>query len=235
MARTMMSGGFRPPPPFTKNILLGLVGLYILELVGNSWARFDLKDLGWHSDIQFEIWQPLTCYLVQGKTPIGALFSILMVYFFFPTVQRSYGKKGILKMCAMTIGCSTLLTALFVVIGAIVPSSDPFMGILPFVTAAIVVFGLTQPNAQILVFFILPIQAAWIAWGSGLLALLNFLAFRSIDASMVCGGCLGGYLFIHQIRHGSFRKMFIHWNHKRRHKRLSKLTVLDGGKDDVWH
>ncbi|MBM74990.1 MAG: hypothetical protein CMK59_06295 [Proteobacteria bacterium] len=236
MARTMLSGGFPPPPPFTKNILIGLIGLYIIELLGNSWVDIPLVNiLGWWPGAQFEIWQPLTCYLIQGKTPLSALLSILMVYFFFPTVQRRYGKNGLLKMCSLSIGCSTLLSAIFIVTGAILPSQGPFMGILSFVTAAIVVFGLTQPNAQILLFFILPIKAAWIAWGSGLLTLLNFLAFRSLEASMICGGWLGGYLFVYQMKHGSFRKIFVHWNHKRRHKRLSKFTVIDGGKNDTWH
>ena len=108
------------------------------------------------------------------------------------------------------------------------------MGISPFVTAMIVVFGLYNPRA-IIYLLIIPVQAAWIAWGSGLFALLSFLANRTLDSSLWLGGWIAGYAFIESQPGGVIRRFFIRQKHKRTHDRLNKFKVYKGGKDDTIH
>lgn len=243
MPRTMMSSGFPPPPPFTRNILLFLLGLYILELLLQSWFGIPVYMLGWHPDVNFALYQPFTCYLVQGQKPINMLFSLLMVYFFFPSVQRGFGKSGLIRLLQLTVGIGTFFGALMVISGA-VSQQTPFMGLAPFITAALVVFGLNNPRATILLFFIIPIQAAWIAWGTGILALLNFLFGRSLESAMICSGWLSGYLYMQSKGNINLRSIYTKYKHKQTQKRIRKFKVLDGGKKqpsknkrprDDWH
>ena len=243
MPRTMSSSGFPPPPPFTRNILLGLLVLYIFELLLQSWIGFPIDVLGWHPNSNFALYQPLTCYLVQGQRPLSVLFSLLMVYFFFPTVQQSFGKSGLLRLIYLTVSVGVFWGAIMVVSGA-VSQPHPFMGIAPFITAALVVFGLTNPRATILLFFIIPIQAAWIAWGTGLLAFLNFLFGRSLESAMICSGWISGFLYMQTKGHFNIRSLYTQYKHKQTQKRIRNFRVIDGGNKtkskqkrprDDWH
>jgi hypothetical protein len=235
MPRVMSSGGFQPPPPFTKSLLMLLLGLYVVELIASSWLGIPLSQLlGWHPGVGFELWQPITCFFIQGGSPISAMLNLLMVYFFIPPIQMSFGRKGVIRLAAITVGISIFFCSLAIVTGAI-NASIPFMGIDPFITAAIVVFGLTRPKAQILIFFVLPIQAAWIAWGTGLLASLNFLFSRDIGSAMWLGGWLGGYLFMRLPKKGGMSSILTHLRHSRTQQKLRKFTVIDGGADDTYH
>ena len=243
MPRTMMSSGFPPPPPFTRNVLLGLLGLYVLELLLQSWLQIPVQMLGWYPNANFALYQPITCYLVQGQQPISVLFSLLMVYFFFPTVQKGFGKKGLIRLIQFTVAIGTFWGALMIVSGAVVQST-PFMGISSFITAALVVFGLNNPRATILLFFIVPIQAAWIAWGTGLLALLNFLFGRSLESAMICSGWLSGFFFMKTKGRIGIKSLYTQFKHKQTQKRIRNFRVLDGGKKkttkqknprDDWH
>ena len=243
MPTTMMSSGFPPPPKFTKNILIGLLGLYVVELLLQSWIGFPTQLLGWHPSSNFELYQPFTCYLVQGQQPLNVMMSLLMVYFFFPSVQKGYGKKGLIKLLQFTFGIGTFWGALMIVSGAVAQTS-PFMGLSPFITASLVVFGLKNPRATILLFFILPIQAAWIAWGTGLFALLNFLFGRTLGAAMICGGWLSGFLFMKARGKIGLKSLYKQFTRKRRKKKISQFRVIDGGKRrskkkknprDDWH
>ena len=94
-----------------------------------------------------------------------------------------------------------------------------------------------------MLFFIIPIQAAWIAWGTGLLALLNFLFGRSLESAMICSGWLSGYLFMQNRGKINIRAFYTQYKHRQTQKRIRKFKVLDGGKknnnkkppSDEWH
>ena len=165
-----------------------------MELLLQSWIGFPTEILGWHPSSNFELYQPFTCYLVQGQLPLNVMMSLLMVYFFFPSVQKGYGKKGLIKLLQFTFGIGTFWGALMIVSGAVAQPS-PFMGLSPFITASVVVFGLKNPRGQpFCSFSFYPYKAAWIAWGTGLFALLNFLFGRTLESAMICGGWLSGFL-----------------------------------------
>ena len=113
----------------------------------------------------------------------GPVSDWLAIFFFLGPAERTLGRRGLLRATLLTVALSAVLGFLLLVMGAVSPRA-PFVGLNPIITALIVVFGLSNPNASILLFFVLPIKAAWIAWGSGLFALLNFLALRDLDSSL---------------------------------------------------
>ena len=91
---------FEPPPPFTKKILIGLLVLYVGELIIEQWAQVPLMAiLAWHpGNLLSQPWQPLTQFFYQGSRPFNTLLELLALYFFLPPAQRSYGRKGIYKI-----------------------------------------------------------------------------------------------------------------------------------------
>jgi hypothetical protein len=114
--------------------------------------------------------------------------------------------------------------------GAIPSSSAPAFGIRPFITAMVVIFGLKNPFATIYLLFF-PIQASWVAWGSGILALLNFFAGRTLESLLILGGWITGYLFVTGHGHIKPRRIWKKYSTQAKHaQRHRKLQALDGGK-----
>ena len=226
---------FDPPPPFTKKIIIGLLLLYVVELIVEQWMSVPLLALmAWQPGQTLNsIWQPFTQFFYQGSGPFSALLELLALYFFLPPAQRSFGRKGIYKLALYVVATVVFFGSLMLILGA-VTGSTPAMGISPFITALVVVFGLSNPNATIFL-LIFPIQAAWVAWGTGLFAGLGFLSTRSLPSALWVAGWIAGYVFMETRPGGRIRRFFIKRKHAQTNKRLSRFTVIDGGKDDTFH
>ena len=121
MSRMQMGAPRLDITPFTKQLLIALLALYVLELITYAWLGVPVYSLlGWHPTQEgFRLWQPLTGYFVQGKDPIWFLVELLMVFFFVPPVQKSFGRKGVYRMLVTTIGVATIFASLLIIIGAV--------------------------------------------------------------------------------------------------------------------
>ncbi|MEC7986762.1 MAG: hypothetical protein VX278_16460 [Myxococcota bacterium] len=224
-------GGFDTRiPPFTRKVLFFLFGLYVLQLILTSWIGFPLDTLAWQLNTKFSLWQPFTSFLVIGKTsPLWFLIDLLMVFFFLPPLQRTYGRRALYKLLSITVGVCIVLGAFCMVTGAAV--AGPFYGIEPFLSAAIVAFCFTNPNAQILIFFVIPVKSEWIAWFTGIFSLLLFLAGRDLSHAMYLGGWIGGVVFLAMRNRGPFKKYMRQWKKRQKKKARKPFTIIDGGKD----
>ena len=83
--------------------------------------------------------------------------------------------------------------------------------------------------------FIIPIKAAWVAWGSGLLCLLNLLSDRDLNSAMWLAGWVSGYLWLKGGVGQGLKRPFLRWKQtkikkKKKKKKLSTFDVIDGGK-----
>lgn len=206
----MAPGGFSfDVTELTRKVLIALVALYVVQLLLIEWLGLPLYQyLGWwwQPAGAFYPWQIGTAYLLNGPGPLAAFFDWLAIFFFLGPVERAIGRKGLLRAMALTVAVSAVLGFIMLATGA-VTARGVFIGLNPMITALIVVFGLTNPNANILLFFVLPIKAAWIAWGSGLFALLNFLAYRDLNSALWLTGWIGGWLFMESTRRGGLKGM----------------------------
>ncbi len=240
--------------PLVKKVLGLLIVLYVVQVFalkpqsitpgsdpivphGLTWLYL------WDIDSGFwRPWQPFTAFLFNGGVMAAAL-DWLMVFFFLGSVEQLVGTKrlgkGMLWTALIAIlfahGAMALTAALTTVpdAGFAVPSA--FRGLEPFLISLLVIFGLAQPNAQILLFFVLPIKAAWMAWVSGLLALLVFITSTTMTTALILGGWLGGYVFVRS-GFGNIGRLFERYRllrkKKKLEKELSKFKVIEGGKDE---
>ena len=206
----MSPGGFGfDVTDLTRRVLVALVGMYVAQLVLSEWVGVPLMawlSWQWPPSGTFYPWQVVTAYLLNGPTPMAAFFDWLAIFFFLGPAERALGKQGLLRSVLITMAVSAVLGFGLLLTGAVV-ARGPFIGLNPLITALVVIFGLANPNARILLFFIIPIKASWIAWGSGLFALLNFLAFRDLDSTLWLSGWLGGYLTIRAWEAGGYDKL----------------------------
>lgn len=238
--------------PLVKRILTVLIALYIVQVFalkpdnlqpgdnplsprGLTWLYlWDLNSGHWRP------WQPVTAFLFNAGV-FSAALDWLMVFFFVGPVQQLIGKKRLLKALLWSWATAVIFTHAVMLLNGVTSGSEAaftstgFRGLEPFLMSLLVIFGLAQPNAQILLFFVLPIKAAWVAWVSGLLALLVFLTEATLGTSLVLGGWLGGYLYVRS-GFGNIQRFWVRLKLLRKKKKiekeLAKFTVIDGGKDD---
>lgn len=207
--------------------------IYILELLFEHWLNIPvvrslvLFPLG-HPE--FRIWQLLTHpFLHDPGSPLGFLITCLVFYFFSAPVERALGSGGFLFLFyASTLGA--LLVGLPV--NAMAGFNLPFSGMMPSLLSLIVVFGLMNPEATILLMFVLPIKAKYLSYGTVIITFLTFLAKVNPYGAYHLGGILIGYvLFKGPGNLPGPSLLYERYLLRQAKKNRRKFTVIQGRKD----
>ena len=225
-----MAGGGIQFTPLTKLLLAVLVGLYIVQQLLESWLGFPmLATFGWRPFGQgFQPWQPFTAFFLNGEVT-RAFFNWLFLFFILPAVEPMFTTERLGRFALFTYLGSIVVGFVLMLTGA-VHLNNVWFGIEPFLAALLVIFGLSRPNATILLMFVIPIKAAWVAWGSGLLCLLHLLSDRDLGSAMWLAGWISGYMWLRGGIGQAFRRPFLRWQNARIKKKLSTFNVIEGGK-----
>ncbi len=216
-----------------KKLLILYAVIYALELILFHWfrtplvTRLFLHPLGHPA---FGIWQVITHPFVHDpNAPLGFLIDCLVFYFFAAPVERSIGSRRFLTLFYGAAGAAAVCGIAF---GLLAEFAAPFGGMLPSLLALVVVFGLLNPDATILLMFILPIKAKYIAYGTMAVTLLTFLAKANPNGAFHLGGVLFGYLWLNGPRHAldpaRLHMRYLEWRLRRK---KSRFRVIDGDKD----
>ncbi len=224
----------------TRNLLIALVALYMIQLVLENWLGLPvLAYVAWWGPsgssglgAMFKPWQPLSAFLINGPTPVAALVDWLVLFFFFPPAEEILGKKGTFSVLA-TSWFVAVLVSLPLLFLHVISAPAPYLGLNCFLTALVVVFGLSRPHARILLFFVIPIKAGWVAWGTGFIAVLYFLYERSLGSSIAFFGWCGAVVWMYA--DGSpgrlLRKLRMRWMMRRPQGRGDqRFDVIQGGR-----
>lgn len=217
----------------TKQVLIALFVLFVIQAVTSSSLPWGLLVWPGSSDLM-EPWQPLTHWFYQDTQPqsvISTLLSWLMVLFFLPPTEESYGRRGVLRVTLAVMGVCALVGTLGVLLGGL--KTGMAFGIMPLITAFITLFGLNRPNATILLFFILPIKAVWIAWGTGLISLMFYMASisagGSLSAALALTAWCTAYGWVKFSGKGTLRKWMLRRKQRQLQRRLRRFEVHEGG------
>ncbi|NCG18225.1 MAG: hypothetical protein GWP91_04335 [Rhodobacterales bacterium] len=212
--------------PWMRNLLLGLFGLYVAELVLRN-AGVNVYALAWHSlDSGFQPWQPLTRFLVQGDSTQAVLGGLITVYFFVPGVwQLTQGNQMRDAVIAAAIGASV---AVFLVdiatTGGALVLGWPVLAI-----ALVALFGLLAPDHTILLMFVLPVSGKMMLWGTLGISLIGFLISPSMASVQGLGAWLGVYGWWNFRGPGARRRTRINKS-KVIERELRRFEVIEGGK-----
>ena len=219
-----------------KIMLIVYVAVYVLELIGEQWLGLPL--FGWlalspPTSGHFHFWQLVTHPVIHNPgAPIGFLIDCVVFYFFAGTVESALGTNRFLWLYLLAAAGAAAAGLLF---GSLASSGLPFAGMMPSLLALIVIFGLLQPEATILLMFILPIKAKYISYGTVIITALTFLARTNPHGAYHLGGIGLAWLAFRSPTHwldaNYWRWRYFEHAQKRRR---SKFTVVDGknGKDD---
>jgi hypothetical protein len=216
----------------TKTVLIVLFGLYVLQAVTGSIVPWGALRWSASASDAFHPWQPFTHWLiVEPSDVLGTFLSWLMVVFFLPPTEESYGTRGVLRITIVIVAVCAIVGTIGVLLGGL--HAGVAMGLMPLITAFITLFGLNRPNATILLFFVLPIKAIWIAWGTGLISLMYFLASipegGSLPASLSLTAWATAYAWVQLHDRGGLRKLILRKKQRQLQRRLRRFEVHEGG------
>lgn len=220
--------------PLGKKLLIIYSAIYVLELLTVHWFNIPIVSLLclWpFSSEQFHFWQIFTSPFIHDPgAPVSFLINCLVLYFFSAPVERAFGPKGFLVIFYISaLGASISGLALTGVAGF----NTPFMGMMPSLLALIVIFGFLNPEATILLMFVIPLKAKYLSYGTILITFLTFLAKANPHGAYHLGGILFGYIVFKGPKNifdpNLLHLKYLQWQFNRK---KSKFTVIDGCKKD---
>ena len=238
--------------PLTRNLIVGLFVVYVVQLLAGTTVE---AALAWQPfGAGFAPWQPLTAFLLASD-PTSAIFGWLGIFFLVAPLERALGRGALARavlvswLGAVLVGVAT---GLAVKGSATLGLGDAaFVGLTPLLAALVALFGWSHPGANILLFFIIPIRAELIAWGTGALSFLWFLVALTrpgyaspLGSSIALGAWLGALAWSRTGR-GEIRRLQLAWKRRRIERDLRRFEVIDGGRsgsgprrqrqDETWH
>ena len=217
-----------------KKMLIAYASIYVLELVCEHWLGIPVyRWLAlWPLDSgAFRIWQLVTHPLIHDpRAPIGFLIDCVVFYFFAGTIEQALGTRRFIRLYALAALGGAAVGLPFTLLASF---AAPYAGMTASLLALIVVFGLLQPEATILLMFILPVKAKYISYGTVIVTLLTFLAKANGHGAYHLGGILFGYLYFRSpgewLNLNWWRWKYFEFTQK---KRRSRFTVVDGKRRD---
>jgi membrane associated rhomboid family serine protease len=218
-----------------KTMLIVYAAVYVLQLIGQHWLGIPLYQwlaLNPLKSEHFRIWQLITHPVIHDPgAPIGFLIDCLVFYFFAGTVESGLGTRAFLKLYIIAALGGAAVGLIF---SGLTSFGAPYAGMMPSLLALIVVFGLMQPEATILLMFVLPIKAKYISYGTIIVTALTFLAQTNVYGAYHLGGIGLAWLYFKSspqwLDSDWWRWKYFDYSQK---KRRSKFTVIKGeSKDD---
>ena len=232
----------RTHPPFRfgssfsqlgKQMLIIYAVIYIIELLFEHWFKLPLIHhlmIYPFSSERFYFWQIATHPFIHNPTaPIGFLINCLVFYFFAAPVEYAFGRRRFLTLFYVAAVGGAVCGLFFSSVSGL---NAPFMGMLPSLLALVVIFGFLNPEATILLMFILPVKAKYLSYGTIVITLLTFLAKANPHGAYHLGGILFGYIYFKGPKDLFDPKMIVakyyEWQFNRK---KSRFTVIDGQKN----
>jgi len=217
-----------PLAPWMRNLLAGLFGLYVVELIllnlGVPLERFFLYAIGGG----FQPWQLFTRFLVQGRTNVvNVLISLVVLYLILPSLPRLMERSKWIQALSATALVATVLPLLVDMLGVFPPM--PRTGWTFLVLPMFVVFGLAQPKSIINLMFVLPVPASYIVWGTLVYVLMMLLAFPGSNTVEGVASWIGIVAWWNFRGPGARRRQLLKEADKIENE-LRKFTVLEGGR-----
>jgi rhomboid family protein len=217
-----------------KKLLIFYGAIYVVELLFEHWFKIpivsilELYPIG-HGNFYF--WQIFTHpFIHHPQAPIAFIISCIVFYFFAGPVEKAFGSTRFLTLFYLSALGGAICGLCF---SGVSGFNTPFLGMMPSLLTLIVVFGLLQPEATILLMFVLPVKAKYLSYGTIVITTLTFLAKVNPHGAYHLGGILFGYLYFRGPAALLDPKLlyfkYLEWQIKRKR---SQFTIIDGDKDE---
>jgi hypothetical protein len=235
--------------PITWCVIVANAATFVLAFVGAGgfWGA-----LVFHTSILATApWTILTYPLIGAGGILWVLVGGYMMWLFGGSLERAWGRVDYLRFLVLV----TAATALGLWLGAaLLAQSATLAGLALPLAAATVAWAAINPSERLLLYFVLPIEARWLAVGT---TVLVFFSFRFPLGLFALAGCASAWWYVRRGRFmftgGSRRRparqapererattlnplaAYRRWRLKRRFARLTRMIQESGPDDKTIH
>lgn len=138
-------------------------------------------------------WSPFTYMFVHGGF-LHVFFNMLVLYFFGPPLERVWGGRAFIKYYLIAgLGGALASVAMVPLIG-----SPTVIGASAAIYGVMLAFALRWPNAEVLIWFVLPVKVKWlVTFMAGLAVWATFSGHAGHVAQWAhLGGLITGFLYL---------------------------------------
>ncbi|MDO8588584.1 MAG: rhomboid family intramembrane serine protease [Armatimonadota bacterium] len=214
--------------PVTKALVLITVVMFIFALATANTATFDTA----RSLIAFESpqliarpWTVVTYPLMTLCGPICILFYGLMLWWFGGSLERAWGSR----VYAYFFFIISAISALSVWIGSLATGLPVgLLGLGLPLSAVTVAWATLNPEATILLYFVLPVKAKYVGWATVASVAVYFAYSYPSPRNLVLtvfgiGGCAAAWRYVHLRWAGTTVRTPVIRLHRSRMRRLNPL------------
>jgi hypothetical protein len=137
-------------------------------------------------------------YVSRGTDPISFLLMGFWIWIIGGSLERTWSTR----IYALFLLAITILSALFVAIGAamLLPTGLPLSGPFLPMSAVTVAWGMSNPDAVIYLYMILPVKGKWIAWLDMVMVYYIFGSMHLLLGVFALGGCFAAWWYVRNMR-----------------------------------
>jgi len=193
--------------PVVRALLILCAVVFVLQLTLSRAWDFPVERVFGFAPLSFfsgKLWQIVTYpFLHGGLTHL--LFNLLILYMLGTELEWRWGHRKFLRYYAVcAVGGAMLHTLIWLALLVFSPESATAAGLMPIVGASgalyglFVAFGMLNGNAQVLVFFVVPMKARQFVILLTMIEIVSAVFYSNSGVAHLVhlGGMLAGYLMI---------------------------------------
>ena len=201
----MRFGG--PLTPIVKRLIIINAAIYVIQLLAGLSSTFDNTIINYfslhHKGLlyEFKIWQIFTYMFLHGSF-LHLLFNLIALWMFGGDLELEWGSKLFLKYYIYSgIGAGIFIAIMNYVSFITYKVSIPTLGASGAIFAILLAYGITWPNRELLLYFIIPVKVKYIVLGYGFISFIGVLTSLTGKGSSIShighlGGLISGYIMI---------------------------------------
>jgi membrane associated rhomboid family serine protease len=200
-----------PITPIVKKLMIinGLIFLFQqfagIFMPGEVERIFGLSHTGLF--YEFKIWQPFTYMFIHGSW-IHIIFNLIALWMFAGELEQMWGSRFFLRYYIFSgLGAGFFIVIMNFIIYNKFGQAPVTIGASGAIYGILLAYGITWPNREVLLYFILPVKIKYLIIGFGLMEFFGSLssavgAGGNISHIGHLGGLISGYIFIMYKRGG---------------------------------
>ncbi len=222
--------------PTVAQIMVGLFAIHLTFLITVHWLHSNLAAtvyedwlaLSWSALFSGRVWTLATYALLHDLRDFThILFNLLALFFFGPALERQWGPRAFLRFLGLSVVLGGVLQALSELV---VGQADITVGASAGMMGLLAAFAWSNPDAKILLFFVLPVPARHLVPIVLGIDLISYLSGSHIAFFAHLGGVLGAWISVRGLTNPRIARAWLRgvttWVNRRLGRR-SHVTLVD--------
>ncbi len=198
-----------PMTPGVKKLMIINGAIFLFQQIagmispGTIERIFGLSHMGIF--YQFKMWQIFTYMFLHGSW-MHIIFNLLGLWMFAGELEQHWGSKAFIKYYLYCgFGAGLFIMMMNFIVFAKFNESPITLGASGAIYAVLLAYGMTWPNREVLLYFIIPLKIKYLVIGFGLIEFFGTLSTAAGTGSNIShighlGGIISGLLYIYSTR-----------------------------------